>query len=243
MVSTAQQISSQEVGVILDAMLKSDNASEFCRSIVHADFTGPQAQGCQLYLLDNKSRLNVVAGYGLAPDNLDTKDSEVSAWDDNPVSKCVREKQFLFEQGMSGGKSLLCVPLLKDQLPVGVLCVVVDAKVKQLPFGEALIPIISKLGAFILATMASKPSRGGGNVDPNANGEDLTSRQVQILELMADGLVNVEIAGQLLLSESTIRQETVRIYRALGVPNRAEAAKKARALGIIGRRNAIQAVS
>jgi DNA-binding NarL/FixJ family response regulator len=114
--------------------------------------------------------------------------------------------------------------------------------VKQLPFGEALIPIISKLGAFILATMASKPSRSG-SVDPNANGEDLTSRQVQILELMADGLVNVEIAGQLLLSESTIRQETVRIYRALGVPNRAEAAKKARALGIIGRRNTIQAVS
>lgn len=240
--STAHQISSQEVGVILDAMLKSDNASEFCRSIVHADFTGPEAQGCQLYLLDNKSRLNVVAGYGLAPDNLDTKQSEVSAWDDNPVSKCVREKKFFFETSTGEGKALLCVPLLKDELPVGVLCVVVDSKVKQLPFGEALIPIISKLGAFILATMANKPSRGG-TVDPNANGEDLTSRQVQILELMADGLVNVEIAGQLLLSESTIRQETVRIYRALGVPNRAEAAKKARALGIIGRRNAIQAVS
>ena len=240
--STTQQINATEVEVILDAMLKSDNASEFCRSIVHADFTGADAQGCQLYLLDNKSRLNVVAGYGLAPDNLDTKDTEVSAWDDNPVSKCIREKQFLFEAGKAGDKALLCVPLLKDQLPVGVLCVVVDSKVKQLPFSESLIPIISKLGAFILATMANKASRAG-NVDPNANGEDLTSRQVQILELMADGLVNVEIAGQLLLSESTIRQETVRIYRALGVPNRAEAAKKARALGIIGRRNAIQAVS
>lgn len=240
--SETQEISAQEVEVILDAMLKSDNASEFCRSIVHADFTGAEAQGCQLYLLDNKSRLNVVAGYGLAPASLDTKENEVSAWDDNPVSKCVREKQFLFESATSDGKALICVPLLKDQLPVGVLCVVVDSKVKQLPFGEALIPIISKLGAFILATMASKPSRGG-TVDPNANGEDLTSRQVQILELMADGLVNVEIAGQLLLSESTIRQETVRIYRALGVPNRAEAAKKARALGIIGRRNTIQAVS
>ena len=60
---------------------------------------------------------------------------------------------------------------------------------------------------------------------------------------MAEGLVNVEIAGQLMLSESTIRQETVRIYRALGVPNRAEAAKKGKALGIIGRRSHIQSVS
>jgi DNA-binding CsgD family transcriptional regulator len=228
------------VETILDAMLKSENASEFCRSIVHSDFTGSAAQGCHLYLLDNKSRLTIAAGYGLAPAELNTNAVDLSAWDDNPVSTCVREKQFLFETATKNGKSLICVPLLRDQLPVGVLCVVVDAKVKSLPFGEALIPILSKLGAFILATMATQKSRSG-NVDPN--GEDLTSRQIQILELMAEGLVNVEIAGQLLLSESTIRQETVRIYRSLGVPNRAEAAKKGKALGIIGRRPTMQVVS
>ena len=230
------------VETILDAMLKSENASEFCRSIVHSDFTGSAAQGCHLYLLDNKSRLTIAAGYGLAPSELNSNAEELSAWDDNPVSTCVREKQFLFETVTQNGKSLICVPLLRDQLPVGVLCVVVDAKVKSLPFGEALIPILSKLGAFILATMATQKPRSG-NVDPNANGEDLTSRQIQILELMAEGFVNVEIAGQLLLSESTIRQETVRIYRSLGVPNRAEAAKKGKALGIIGRRPAMQVVS
>jgi DNA-binding CsgD family transcriptional regulator len=230
------------VETILDAMLKSENASEFCRSIVHSDFTGSSAQGCQLYLLDNKSRLTVVAGYGLAPIELTSAGDELSAWDDNPVSTCVREKQFLFETAPKDGKSLICVPLLRDQLPVGVLCVVVDSKVNTLPFGESLIPILSKLGAFILATMSTQKGRTG-NVDPNATGEDLTSRQIQILELMAEGLVNVEIAGQLLLSESTIRQETVRIYRALGVPNRAEAAKKGKALGIIGRRAQMQVVS
>jgi DNA-binding NarL/FixJ family response regulator len=68
-----------------------------------------------------------------------------------------------------------------------------------------------------------------------ANGEDLTSRQIKILELMAEGMVNVEIARELMLSESTIRQETVRIYRALGVPNRGEAAKKGKVLGLIKR--------
>jgi DNA-binding NarL/FixJ family response regulator len=52
---------------------------------------------------------------------------------------------------------------------------------------------------------------------------------------MADGLVNVEIARELMLSESTIRQETIRIYRALGVHNRTEASKKGRALGLIKR--------
>ncbi len=240
--TTTQGISAKEVEVILDAMLKSDTASEFCRSIVHADFTGDSAQGCQLFFLDNKSRLSVVAGYGLAAESLQNTHSEVSAWDDNPISRCIREKQHLFEANTADGKNLICVPLMKDQIPVGALCIVVDSKVKALPFGEALIPIISKLGAYILATMATQPG-AKGVVDPNATGEDLTGRQIQILELMAEGMVNVEIAAQMLLSESTIRQETVRIYRALGVPNRAEASKKAKALGIIGRRPNMQVVS
>lgn len=227
---------------VLDAMLKSENASEFCRSLVHSDFTGDTTQGCQLFLLDNKSRLSTVAGYGLAPEDLEQAGDELSAWDNNPVSTCVREKQHIFETAKLGKKSLVCVPLMRDHLPVGVLCLVLDSNAKSLPFAEALIPILSKLGAFILATMATQKGRSG-NFDPSATGEDLTSRQIQILELMAEGLVNVEIAGQLMLSESTIRQETVRIYRALGVPNRAEAAKKGKSLGLIGRRSHIQSVS
>jgi ATP/maltotriose-dependent transcriptional regulator MalT len=43
----------------------------------------------------------------------------------------------------------------------------------------------------------------------------------------------MEIAKELLLSESTIRQETVRIYRILGVGNRQDAVKRAQALGIL----------
>ena len=30
---------------VLDAMLKSENASEFCRSLVHSDFMGDTTQG------------------------------------------------------------------------------------------------------------------------------------------------------------------------------------------------------
>lgn len=237
---TTEQLAAVESAI--DAMLKSENASEFCRSLVHAEFTGTDAQGCQLYLLDNNSKLKVVANYGLPSPADEAAVAELSAWDSHPIAECVRQKSLIFDKNKAAGKSLVCIPLLRDQLPVGVLCFVVGSATKPLPFGEALIPILSKLGAYILATLATQKGRSG-NIDPNATGEDLTSRQIQIIELMAEGLVNVEIAGQLLLSESTIRQETVRIYRALGVPNRAEAAKKARALGIIGRRGHIQSVS
>lgn len=231
------------VETALDAMLKSDSASEFCRSLVHADFTGTDAQGCHLFLLDNNSTLRLVANYGMpVPSEDSSNQTDLSAWDSNPISQCVREKRFIFDRDAADKKSVICIPLLRDQTPMGALCVVLGKEQERLPFAESILPILSKIGAYILATMSTHSGRNG-TVDPNANGEDLTSRQIKILELMAEGLVNVEIAGQLLLSESTIRQETVRIYRALSVPNRTEAAKKAKALGLIGRRATMQVVS
>ena len=64
---------------------------------------------------------------------------------------------------------------------------------------------------------------------------ELSQRQLQVLQGMAGGLTNAEIARELLLSESTIRQETVRIFKALGVPGRIEAGKKAKALGLLSK--------
>jgi ATP/maltotriose-dependent transcriptional regulator MalT len=54
---------------------------------------------------------------------------------------------------------------------------------------------------------------------------------------MGDGMTNAEISTKVLLSESTVRQETIRIYRALAVPGRQEAVAKARALGLIQKLN------
>jgi DNA-binding NarL/FixJ family response regulator len=66
--------------------------------------------------------------------------------------------------------------------------------------------------------------------------EDLTTRQLTILSHIETGLVNLEIAKILMLSESTIRQETVKIYRALDVGNRQEAVRKAKSLGLLPKR-------
>jgi PAS domain S-box-containing protein len=51
----------------------------------------------------------------------------------------------------------------------------------------------------------------------------LTSRQVEILALIAEGLSNSEIASRLYLTESTVKWHVRKILRALGVSNRAQA--------------------
>ncbi|HYO67981.1 MAG TPA: response regulator transcription factor [Archangium sp.] len=54
---------------------------------------------------------------------------------------------------------------------------------------------------------------------------DLSARQREVVEMVAGGESNAEIAGHLHLSESTIKQHLRRAYRLLGVRNRTEAVK------------------
>ena len=61
----------------------------------------------------------------------------------------------------------------------------------------------------------------------------LTARQIQILRGMVEGKTNHELATEMGFSVSTIRHETMRIYQALAVSDRKEAAKKALLLSLI----------
>jgi len=73
--------------------------------------------------------------------------------------------------------------------------------------------------------------REDGSVDAGAT--RLTQRQVMILRGMVEGKTNHELATELGFSVSTIRHETMRIYQALAVSDRKEAAKKALTLSLI----------
>jgi DNA-binding CsgD family transcriptional regulator len=61
----------------------------------------------------------------------------------------------------------------------------------------------------------------------------LSARQLLILRGMVEGKTNHELATEMGFSVSTIRHETMRIYQALAVSDRKEAAKKALTLSLI----------
>ncbi len=61
----------------------------------------------------------------------------------------------------------------------------------------------------------------------------LSQRQTLILKGMVEGKTNHELAIELGYSVSTIRHETMRIYQALSVSDRREAAKQAMALSLV----------
>ena len=63
--------------------------------------------------------------------------------------------------------------------------------------------------------------------------EPLTSREQQVLQLIAAGLTNREIAEQLVISPETAKKHVANICAKLGVSNRTEAAARARELGLL----------
>ena len=67
----------------------------------------------------------------------------------------------------------------------------------------------------------------------DAGNGQLSQRQILILRGMVEGKTNHDLATELGFSVSTIRHETMRIYQALAVSDRKEAAKKALMLSLV----------
>jgi LuxR family maltose regulon positive regulatory protein len=80
-----------------------------------------------------------------------------------------------------------------------------------------------------------------GELRPSAPGVSdpetalLTARQLEVLELLEQGLYQKEIAARLFISPETVKTHLALIYRKLGVSNRRHAIDEARTRGLITR--------
>jgi len=65
--------------------------------------------------------------------------------------------------------------------------------------------------------------------------EDLgiTPRELEILELIAQGLSNREIAGKLFVSENTVKTHSSRVFDKLGAKRRTQAVQLGKELGLL----------
>ena len=76
---------------------------------------------------------------------------------------------------------------------------------------------------------AQRHSGNGAEIIPvpsallRESSEDLTNREIEVLQLVSDGLANVEIGNSLLLSVETVKSHVRHILAKFGVRSRAHA--------------------
>jgi LuxR family maltose regulon positive regulatory protein len=98
-----------------------------------------------------------------------------------------------------------------------------------------LLPAIARMQA-----LREQLGQGGGGVrvevelGPASKLEELTARELEVLQLAATGLSNREIAKRIYVSVGTVKTHMHRILAKLEAPNRTRAVHRARAAGLLG---------
>jgi LuxR family maltose regulon positive regulatory protein len=101
---------------------------------------------------------------------------------------------------------------------------------RELAEAEGFKRIFADEGALVMDLLAQSRSRPAVTVLP---GGQLTSRELEILKLVAAGLRNQEIATKLFISPATVKRHIANVYNKLDARHRTEALKRAGALNLI----------
>lgn len=89
------------------------------------------------------------------------------------------------------------------------------------------------VGAPGMVKTLMRPQRRGDGPGEESVIESLTPREREVLQLMAEGLANKQIAMRLSISEHTVKFHLSSLYGKLGVASRTEAVKRGLGLGLI----------
>ena len=230
----AIQISELEaIRVGIEILSQSSNAQDLCRRSAHAEFMDGFCHGVAVFLLDQRSMLVQVASYG---QNFDLGQDEISTRDANVLSKAVRSRNIAVESLDTA--TLFALPIELSGVTTGAFLFTLAENAPSPAFSKQVTSMLSRLGGLFMGTKGLSLKEPALNQKfegslTTSSAQEMTTRQLKILQLMADGLTNAAIAKIVLLSESTVRQETIRIFRIMQCHSRTEAIVKARAIGIL----------
>lgn len=139
----------------------------------------------------------------------------------------------------SKAKSLACVPVLLRGIPSGVLYL--ENSLLEGVFTPERLELLKLLSAQLISAKESqaylegKPEERTPAAVPPAEplAEPLTARETEVLQLIAAGLSNREIADKLGLTANTVKGYIKNIYGKLGANRRVQVAARARELGLL----------
>lgn len=211
-----------------------------------------------LMWLERGDVLEVVAGYNVDPEYRQLY-ARLPIDADMPVPLCFRESEVIVTDvasmpatyvGLQGQRhaavwddyqpdgrssSLVQIPMVNRGVSLGVVGIACRSRAA---LDTLEISFLDGLGAALglWVTHPATPLPGIPRpLDDDHPGPSpaLTARQRRIVQLISEGRSNAAIAVQLACSVSTVKQDIQRIQRAVRAPDRARAAERAIALGLL----------
>ncbi len=152
---------------------------------------------------------------------LDGVEAMIRIKQDNPEIKFIvfttySDDEYLFAAIKAGAKGYLLKDAPREEL---------FKAIRAVSQGESLIqPVFTTK---VLDKLASELSRKSTGVDA------LSDREIEVLDLMAKGVSNKDIADQLSITQSTVKTHVTSIFQKLNVTTRTEAVTTALKRGII----------
>lgn len=199
-----------------------------CRSLVQSSFFLGTLDGAQIHTLTRRGSFVSAAFFGRESH---PETDLLGFFDEHPISISARAKNVIIETHTSLERpKLMSLPIMANDCVVATLSASVTSGQEILPFSDDELITVSSL-AFLNLSL-SGVLEINKSMDPRASGQ-LTKRQTEILMLISKGLTNAQIAGKIMMSESSVKLESGKIFKSLGVNNRRDAAKRGVETGVI----------
>jgi DNA-binding CsgD family transcriptional regulator len=200
--------------ILIEVIVRARTIYDLCRLLIHDVQLAGEIASAHFYYLNSNLEFSLISGYGESNPALD---AQAVFGDDSPASKGVQEMKPVLVKGPT--KSIFAtLPLQRFGIPFGSCVLTLRPKKTSKITSERVLAQFSIVASrFLEGSLGSRELAIHGN----AHGEGvLSSRQIEILNLMAKGQSNPQIARHLNVSDSTVRHETMKIYKTLGIAGR-----------------------
>ncbi len=217
-----------------DWLSERPNPDEICRVLAMDFMGGYKPAKCRIAIIQQDDSLFFIGDYGWTPSTTGARiESAVWRAASDEINKVLVTAH---SYGWNAEGTVLIAPIRERGILLGSILMIFPDPVSDLEeAGNMLMELGTPMGMYLaLHSLHQAGSQtvktSGGKLrsvkEVNENPK-LTQRQILVLNGMAEGMTNHEIARELGYSVSTIRHESMKIYENLGVSDRHEAARVA----------------
>lgn len=229
---------------LFETLGNSTDADTYCKSIVHYLHEKYGAIASFLTRLDKEAKIRWVGRYGYDIDASNV--ATVSVWDKSASAKSILSGRPIavpnaihYEASFgdpqlehSNGVGLLVIPLKHQGQAVGSMGISFMGEIDDTILSDETFVVLAIGASAYLMSLTHRSDPTAVEAEPMEDAR-ITSRDIQILNLMNEGLTHYEIGRVLDLSESTIKQTSSYLYKKLGVTKKIDAIDQAKLLRLI----------